>query len=165
MLKGRVIVESKEEALRVAKEWKDQSGTAWTDGPRLEGGAVGAALAYKDRERWVGRATYLGKNKEVFDAEVYAIMRVVKLLDEREERGQGYTVFSDSQAAIARVQHDRTGSAQALAKAVIAIVDNLTSWDNTLTIRWTPAHKGVEGNEQADAAVKSAAEGEGERAD
>ena len=125
---------------------------------------MGSALAYRGGERWVKRGAYLGRNKEALDAEVYAIMRVVRLLDEREERGQDYTAFSDSQAAIARVQHDRTGPAQALAKAVITIVDSLTSRNNTLTVRWTSAHRRVEGNEQADAAAKSAAEGEGERA-
>ena len=164
-LKGMVIVENKEEALRAAKEWEDQSGTIWTDGSRLEDGAVGAALAFKDGGRWVKRGTYLGKNKEVFDAEVFAIMRAVRLLDERKKRGQDYVVFSDSQAAVARVQHDKTGPAQALAKAVIATVDGLVDRGNTLTIRWTPAHKGVEGNEQADEAAKAAAEGRRERAE
>ena len=83
VLMGKVIVENKEEALRAEKEWADQSGTVWTDGSRREGEAVSAALAYIDREnRWVKRGTYLGKNKEVFDAEVFAITRAVRLLDE-----------------------------------------------------------------------------------
>ena len=45
------------------------------------------------------------------------------------------------------------------------IADNLADRDNTLTIRWTPAHKGAEGGGQADAAAKAAAEEEGERAE
>ena len=49
---------------------------------------MGAALAYRDRERWVKRGAYLGKNKEVFDAEAYEVMRAVRLLNEREERGR-----------------------------------------------------------------------------
>ena len=75
----------------------------WTDGPRPESGAVGAAVAFQGGGRWVKRGTYLGKNKEVFDAEVYAVLQAVKLLEEREEEGQIYTVLSDSQAAISRV--------------------------------------------------------------
>ena len=102
-------------------------------------------------------------NKEVFDAEAFAIMRATRLLDERGERGRSYTVLSDSQAAISRVQHDRCGPAQALARAVIATGDNLASQDSTLAIRWTPAHEGVEGNEQADRTTKTAVEGNGER--
>ena len=68
----------------------------WTDGSRLENGAVGAAVAFRSSKVWVRRGIYLGKNKEVFDAEVFATMRAVRLLDERGERGQDYTIFSDS---------------------------------------------------------------------
>ena len=67
------------------------------------------------------------------------------------------------QLQLAPNKHERTGPAQALtrATAIIATVDNLTSGDNTFTIRWTPAHKGVERNEQADETAKAAAEGRG----
>ena len=73
----------------------------------------------------MGRGTYLGKNREVFDAEVFALLRAVRLLDERGESGREYTIFSDAQAAVMRIQHDRRGPAQALARAVIATVDDL----------------------------------------
>ena len=160
-MEGRVYVESKEEAFRTAMEWPDQTGTVWTDGPRLDSRAVGAALAFKEGDRWIKRAVYLGKNKEVFDVEVFAILRAAKLLEKRGERGGAYTVFSDSQAAIARVQHDGTGPAQALAKAMVATVNTLVSRDNAFSLRWTPAHRGVEGNEAADEAARSAVEVEG----
>ena len=109
-------------------------------------------------------APYLGKNKEAFDAEVFAILRAVRLLDERGESGREYTIFSDAQAAVARVQHDRCGPSQALAKAVVATVDDLYDRDNTLAIGWTPSHEGVQGHEQAGGAARLAAEGRGERA-
>ena len=69
-LRGRVFVESKEDALRAAREWRGRPCTKWTDGPRMESGAVGAAVAFWRYGGWVRRGTYLGKNKEVFDAEV-----------------------------------------------------------------------------------------------
>ena len=53
------------------------------------------------------KGTYLGKNKDVLDAEVFAILRETRLLDGRDESSQGYTIFSDSQAAISGIQHDR----------------------------------------------------------
>lgn len=141
-IRAEVIVDRRDEALKTAGEWRDYQGTVWVDGSRLEIGAVGASIAFKEEDRWVRRGTYLGKNREVFDAEVFAILMALNLLVSRDERGQRYTVFSDSQAAIARVQHDRTGSAQALAKAVIRSVDSFTCRDITVTLRWTPAHVG-----------------------
>ena len=44
---------------------------------------MGAAVAFWREGEWVRRGTYLEKNKEVFDAEVFAIMRAVRLLNER----------------------------------------------------------------------------------
>ena len=68
-------------------------------------------------------------------------------------------------AAISRVQHDRTGPVQALAKDAIEAAEQLTNRGNTLTLRWTPDHRGIEGNEQADATAKRAAEGREGRAE
>ena len=61
----------------------------------------------------------MGRNKEVFDAEIYAIHQAMRILDNRNERGERYTIFSDSQVAISRVQHDRTGPGQAQALLTI----------------------------------------------
>ena len=107
-LRGRVLVEEKEKALRAAEEWQDRSCTVWTDGSRLESGPVGATEAFWKSRRWVRRGTYLGR-KEVFSAEVFAILRAVRLLNERGESGRDYTIFSDSQVAISRIQHDQCG--------------------------------------------------------
>ena len=60
-----------------------------------------------------------GTNKEVFDAEVFAILRAVRLLNERGEEDQAYTMFTNSQAAVAWIQHDGCGPAQALAGGII----------------------------------------------
>ena len=118
-----------------------------------------------ERRRLGQGGGYLGTNKEVFDTEVIAILRATRALDERGESEQSYTIFSDSQAAVLRVQHDRCGPAQALARAVIASVDCLYERGNDLTIRWTPSHEGVGGNEQADEAARLAAGSKGDRAD
>ena len=134
-------------------------------GPGWRNGTVGAALAFRKEEGWIKRGIYLGKNKEAFDVEVFAIMRAVRLLEERGESGTAYTVISDSQAAIARVQHDGCGPAQALARATIAMADGLCDRDNTLTIRWTPSHARVCGNERAGQAAKRVSEERDERAD
>ena len=45
----------------------------WADGSE----SVGAVVAFWREGRWVRRGTYLGTNKEVFDSEVFAILRAV----------------------------------------------------------------------------------------
>ena len=88
------------------------------------------------REQVGQKGNFPGQNKEAFDAEAFAILQAFNHLDDRGERGRQYTVFSDSQVAIARAQHDRTGPGQALAKGAIRAVDNIISRDNSITLRW-----------------------------
>ena len=62
---------------------------------------------------WMGPLMrfHLGKNKEVFDAELFAPhYRAVKAFDSRSERGQDWK--HDSTTAIVRAQSDSTGSGQ-----------------------------------------------------
>ena len=108
-----------------------------------------------DTAKWI----YLGTSKELVGAEVFAILWAANLPDKRGEEGQTYTIFSDSQAAAARIQHDRCGPDQSLARAVTDTVQAPHRRGNRVTVRWTPAHAGVEGNEHADFTAKRAAEG------
>ena len=165
-IRAEVHVERKEDALKRAKEWteEDQRDTVWTDGSRLENERVGAAIAFKREGTWKELGVYLGKNKEVFDAELFAISRALKEIDSRAEENRRYTIFSDSQAAISRVQHDRTGPGQTLAVRSIETTRSLTTRGNRVTIRWTPSHAGIPGNERADRMAKRAAEGKEEEA-
>ena len=55
---------------------------------------------------------------------------------------------------MAKIQHSDCGPAQALARAAIDWSDELRQRGNSVTVRWTPAHLGVEGNEHADAMAK-----------
>ena len=89
-----IVVEKKEEALRTAKEW-DRPDTVWTDGSRQEDGAVGAACVWRSPEEGgsTGRRFQLGTNKEVFDAEVFAIWQALRVL-EQEKRAAAAIPFS-----------------------------------------------------------------------
>ena len=156
---GRIVVEKKEEALRTAREW-DRPDTVWTDGSRQENGRVGAACVWRNGEGWTGRRFYLGTNKEVFDAEVFAVYQALRTIEQRQERGHGYTVFVDSTSAIGRVRDDELGPGQRFAVATIEVCSRIIASENSVTIRWVPAHSGVTRNEVADRYAKSAATGE-----
>jgi len=59
-------------------------------------------------------------------------------------------IFTDAQAAIARMAHDEPGQKYAI-QARQAIAD-LRKWEPAIEIEinWCPAHKGIPGNEVAD---------------
>ena len=69
----------------------------------------------------------MGRNKEVFDAETFAILEAFRTFNERGEENQHYSIFSDSQAALSRIQHDRTGPAQAVARKAIQTSESLST--------------------------------------
>ena len=78
--------------------------------------------------------TPIGTNKEVFDAEVYALLEAIRLLNDRGETDASYTVFSDSQAAIFRLLHEECGPAQALARAAITASQELRARGSDITV-------------------------------
>ena len=108
------------QAKETAQNWR-RTGTVWTDGSRLDSGAVGAACAWQTEEGWTGRRFHLGTNKEVFDAEVYAIYQALRVFEERGQTGRKYTVFSDCQPAIRRALSDALGPGQQWARAIIEV--------------------------------------------
>ena len=115
---------------------------------------------WQTEEGWTGRRFHLGTNKEVFDAEVYAIYQALSIFEERDQSGRKYTVFSDCQPAIRRALSDALGLCQQWARAIIELATRLVGRGNEVLILWVPAHVGVEGNEVADGMAKEAAAGQ-----
>lgn len=73
--------------------------------------SVSGALTVEGLGRsWTARRFHLGNNKEVFDAETFAIYQALRIFDEGQEAGHRYTIFADSQAAIQRIRTDVIGS-------------------------------------------------------
>ena len=75
---------------------------------------------------WAGRRFQLGTNKEVFEAEAFAIWQALRALEQRGESGRRYTIFVDPTSAIARV-HDARGLGQRFGVAAIGVESRLTS--------------------------------------
>ena len=110
---GAIVIDEKDMVLYVARNWGAPEDTIWTDGSRLEGGAVGVACVWRERETWSGHRFFLGNNKEVFDAETFAIYQA------RKESGHHNTVFADAQVAIRRVTTDAAGPGQCWTRAKV----------------------------------------------
>jgi hypothetical protein len=76
-----VLIESREKAERTALSPKEpQIRCIWTDGSRDDLGNVGAAVAWKEGTEWKGLKYRLGRNKEVFDAELFALLRATIMI-------------------------------------------------------------------------------------
>jgi ribonuclease HI len=80
--------------------------------------------------RWNKRRVHLGRQKEAFDAEMYAMSEAVKIADEicRKKEVRRVTVFTDSQATLRRIQSDEPGPGQVLALRTM-------NWESELSTR------------------------------
>ena len=106
---------------------------------------------------WRDGGFSLGKKNEAYDGELAALIYGLVVLHGRDQEQTDYTVFTDSTAAMRRLMGDAPGPGQDMAIHAIDIAERIVQRGNTITIRWTPAHVGVEGNERADRAAKDAA--------
>jgi len=125
-LQGKVIIQDEEQVLEEAK--LERSGLVlWTDGLKEEDEWVGCAVVWKEGERWNKRRTHLGRQKEAFDAEMYAMSEAMKIVDEKAEKEKftRVTVFTDSQATLRRIQSDEPGPGQVLALRTMNWTDAL----------------------------------------
>jgi len=131
----------------------------WTDGSRKEDESVGCAVVWEEEGRWKERRTHRGRQKEAFDAEMYAMSEAMKIADEMAEEKEvtRITVFTDSQATLKRIQSDEPGPGQVLALRTMNWADALARKNIQVEYRWVPAHKGIEGNEEADQQATKAA--------
>jgi ribonuclease HI len=156
-LKGKVIILEEEEALEEAK--REMEGVVlWMDGSRKEDEWVGCVVVWTEEmrsERWV----QLGRQKEGYDAGMYAMSKAVKSVDKicREKELRRVMVFTDTQANLQRIHSDGPGPGQALVLWAMNWESELLEKCLQVECRWVPAHKGVEGNEKAHQQTTKAA--------
>jgi hypothetical protein len=82
----------------------------------------------------------MGKNKEIFDAELLAIKEEMTRFNQWGHRNKHYTIFSDSRAAIQRCQNDERGPGQAMARSIIDASQVMLLNGNMVTLQWVPGH-------------------------
>ena len=133
-LPDRIVVEERAGALATTGEWRRRS-TTWTDGLRPDSGVVGAACTWKSPGGWTGRRFHLGINKEIFDAEAFAIYQALQVLDRLQESGHRYTVFVDCTAVIDRARTDALGPGQRFVIVGMEVCGRVFTYDKEVTIR------------------------------
>ena len=114
-LKRQVIIQDEEQALGEGRKVRDGL-VLWTDGSRKKDDWTGCAVVWKE-DRWDKRRVHLGRQKEVFDLEMYAMSEAVKIADEisRNKEVRRVKILTDSQATLGRIQSDEPGPGQVLA--------------------------------------------------
>jgi len=90
---------------------------------------------------------------------MYAMSEAMKIADEMADRKEvtRVTVVTDSQATLRRIQSDEPGPGQVLALRTMNWTDASARKNILVEYRWVPAHKGIEGNEEADQQATKAA--------
>ena len=111
------------------EERKGGAAAVWWAAERVEPPWIGPVTdrTYAPGRReagWMCRRYHLGKNKQVFDAELYALHQAVQIFDERNEQSQCCTILSDSTE---RARSDEMGLGQRFAVAIIEVCSRLTS--------------------------------------
>jgi ribonuclease HI len=163
-----VLIESREKAEQTALSTKEpEIRCIWTDGSRDVLGNVGAAVAWKEGTEWTGLKYRLGRNKEVFDAELFALLQATSMIGDQvedmiSEGVRKIIIFTDSQAALNRIQHNEPGPGQTWGSAIITSTEEICSLNIQLEFCWVPGHAGIEGNETAGQLAKDAAAPENE---
>ena len=154
---GTVIISSKEQALEEANTSR-RGQVIWSDGSRLEDGRIGSAAVCRSTSGiWTAKKSALSDKKEVFNAELWGIHLALQLTNKSYERYKEITVFSDSQKAIQRTEHQSNTPGQMITSLIHERTRSLRALGYNTTIRWVPAHSGVLGNKQADYAANEAA--------
>ena len=150
----------------------------YTDGSRNSKGYVGAGWCWQPTveefsdglteyweetaEGFEGNFAALGKRCEVFDAELFAILRALKdvsrLRTSKFPSLTKITIFSDSQEALRRLSMDEESPGQSISRAIWRWEAQLKDVD--IEYVWVPGHEGVPGNEIADIFAKRGAQTE-----
>ena len=152
-----VVIKGKKEAMEEAR--KDKPGLVlWADGSKLDRGQTAAAVCWEDKSaaKWE-RSIFLGRNKEIFDAELWAISEALEIAKKlASPRTRLVTIFSDSQKALRAIALPRTSQENRYLRSLVyKKTEELQQIGHLTTFQWVPGHSGVIGNEKADLSARN----------
>ena len=102
----------------------------------------------------------LGSHMEVFDAELFALGKAFKIaFNQISLFTKDIWIFSDSQAAIQRLQKSSLNAGQCHILAIENWIAKIkTKHQINIHLSWVPGHMNITGNEKADQAAKKETE-------
>jgi ribonuclease HI len=101
----------------------------------------------------------MGKNKEILDAELYAITEALKMANRYliEDSHDTLAIYTDSAMALKKMKMSGPTAGQWIIRRISEREQIIRNAGGTVVYRWVPSHNDIEGNKKADAAAKSAA--------
>lgn len=152
---GDIIIEAKKKALEEAKKyWTGK--VVWVDGSKLSQGNVGATACWKSQNRWENKSVFIGKNKEIIDAELWAIAIGLEIAGKitLDGRQTPIKIFSESAEALNILGRANPSASPYLRDTIFQKTSDLTSKGHSVAIRWIPSHAGLAGHDKADQSAK-----------
>lgn len=140
----------------------------YTDGSSHGGGVGAAAVLIREGKTPRILRYHLGSDRKhtVYEAEVVGLTLAAKLIATEQDMTYPASILIDNRAAIQSGENSCTKPGGYLVEHFRRMTKQLAKrrkemeLDFNLTIRWIPGHKGVKGNELADAEAKEAAKGQ-----
>ncbi|XP_034194997.1 uncharacterized protein LOC117611171 [Osmia lignaria lignaria] len=150
----------------------------YTDGSKREGAqAVGAAVVTKQQNNWEENTFSMNPGATIFTAEAVAVAEALRLYSQSGD-GRRLLVYSDSASVLKVLEAAKNKDIKDIVKmkrgeivakimkelCEIYLMKNLPLNETVnrkktpVVFVWVPAHRGIAGNERADAAAKRATE-------
>lgn len=132
-------------------------------GSKLDQGNIGAAVCRRDkgRDQWKDKSVFLGKSKEILDAELWAILEALGITrnETLNARDMPITIFRNSQKALKAIEppYIHQGN-RVLRNLIYQKTKELQNDGHPIAIRWAPSHSGLPGNERVDLTARTRAE-------
>lgn len=125
--------------------------------------SVGAAICWRGKtlDLWQEKSVFLGKNKEVLDAELLAISDVLDIAAKETLNIKNVlvTIFCDSQEALRVIKHPPLHERNRFLEGFInEKTKRFESNGYHVTTQWIPRYSGLVGNDKANQAAKNRAE-------
>ncbi|XP_011858319.1 PREDICTED: uncharacterized protein LOC105555887 [Vollenhovia emeryi] len=139
----------------ISAEYRAGALTFYTDGSKSETGAmVGVGIFSPEID--IGISKRIPREASIFTAEAWAIMTALDIARERGGRFCRITIFSDSKSVLEAVCSFNPFPANFLISKIREQIYLFKSSGITVNLVWVPAHRGIPGNEMADALAKRA---------
>ncbi|XP_011869533.1 PREDICTED: uncharacterized protein LOC105562949, partial [Vollenhovia emeryi] len=139
----------------LSAEYRAEALTFYTDGSKSETGAmVGVGIFSPEID--IGISKGIPREASIFTAEAWAIMTAFDIARERGGRFGRITIFSDSKSVLEAVCSFNPFPANFIISKIREQVYLFKSSGIAVNLIWVPAHRGIPGNEMADALAKRA---------